>query len=48
MSDVFKKTLSDEDFDFFRQYPYNTEYTISEKGNKTNTPLTISLKDCEI
>jgi len=48
MSDMFKKVLSDEDFDFFRQYPYNTEYNISDNSNKTNTPLTPSIKDCEI
>ena len=48
MTDKFKKVLSDDDFDFFRQYPYNTEYKISDISNQTKTPLLPSMNDCEI
>lgn len=48
VTDAFKKVLNDEDFDFFRHYPYNTEYKISNNENKTNAKLIPSIKDVEI
>jgi len=48
MTKVFLEVLDQDDFDFFRSLPYNTEYKISNSSENTKTPLVPSLSEVEI